>query len=145
MIENPQYFLSDDEELLNRDSGLQPSHIIVQDVLTVNDNTEEVLEGSLLWGCSTGGGEVSVQNDVPDEMGLRLPCTGRGDTRVFLVIFDITTLDGQPMSCSMPVSLTFKIGAKVTRFELCSKGVCLNVGARRVFQSSFWTVSLFSK
>jgi hypothetical protein len=29
MIENPQYFLSDDEELLNRDSGCQPSQTTV--------------------------------------------------------------------------------------------------------------------
>ena len=46
------------------------------------------------------------------------------------------------MSDCMLEELTFKIGAKVTRFELCSKGVCLNVGASRVFQSSFYIVSL---
>ena len=106
-------------------------------MLTVNDDTEEVLERSLLGGCSAGGGEVSVQNDVPDEMGLRLPCTGRSDTRVLLVILNITSLNSQPILYAMLVELTFRIGAKVTRFELCSKGVCLNVGARRVFQSSF--------
>ena len=76
MIENPQYFLSDDEELLNRDSGCQLSRTTVQGIHTVNDDTEKVLERSLLGGCSTGGGEVSVQNNVPNEMGLRLPCTG---------------------------------------------------------------------
>lgn len=76
MIENPQYFLSDDEELLNSDSDCQPSHTTGKGIHTVDNDTEEVLERSLLGGCSTGGGEVSVQNDVPDEMGLRLPCTG---------------------------------------------------------------------
>jgi len=76
MIENPQYFLSDDEELLNRDSGCQPGSTTVRGVLTVDDDTEEVLERSLLGGCSTGRGEISVQDDVPDEMGLRFPCTG---------------------------------------------------------------------
>ena len=76
MIENPQYLLSDDEELLNRDSGCQPGFATVRGTLTVNDDTEEILERSLLGGCSTGGGEVSVQDDIPDEMGLRLPCTG---------------------------------------------------------------------
>jgi hypothetical protein len=141
MIENPQYFLSEDEELLNRDSGRQPGFTAVSSIHTVNDDTEKVLERSLLGGHSAGGGEVSVQNDVPDEMGLRLPCTGRSDTRVLLVILNITTLNSQPMLRGMLVELTFKIGAKVTRFELCSKGVCLNVGARRVFQSSFYTVS----
>jgi hypothetical protein len=80
MIEKPQYFLSEDEELLKRDSDRQPSHIIVQGIHTINDDTEKVLERSLLGSCSAGGGEVSVQNDVPDEMGLRLPCTGRSDT-----------------------------------------------------------------
>jgi hypothetical protein len=137
MMENPQYFLSDDEELLNRDSGRQPGFTTVSSIHTVNDDTEKVLERSLLGGCSTSGGEVSVQNNVPDEMGLRLPCTGRSDTRVLLVILDVTSLNSQSMLCGMLVELTFKIGAKVTRFELCSKGVCLNVGARRVFQSSF--------
>ena len=137
MIENPQYFLSDDEELLNRDSGCQPSHMTVQGIHTVNNDTEKVLERSLLRGHSAGGGEVSVQDDVPDEVGLRLPCTGRSDTRVLLVILDITSLNSQSMLCDTLVELTFKIGAKVTKFELCSKGVCLNVGARRVFQSRF--------
>jgi hypothetical protein len=137
MIENPQYFLSDDEELLKRDSDRQHIFLIVQGIHTVDDDTEEVLERSLLGGHSAGGGEVSVQDDVPDEMGLRLPCTGGSDTRILLIILNIRTLNSQLMLYGMLVKLTFKIGAKVTRFELCSKGVCLNVGARRVFQSSF--------
>jgi len=41
----------------------------------------------------------------------------------------------------MNMKLTFKIGASVTRFELCSNGVCLNVGAKRAFQSSFYHIS----
>jgi hypothetical protein len=61
-------------------------------VHTIDDYTEEILEWGLLGRGSTGGGEVSVQDDVPDEMGLGLPSAGGSDTGILLIVLYITAL-----------------------------------------------------
>jgi len=68
---------------------------------TINNHTEEVLEWSLFCRKGGGGGEVSVQNDVPDEMRLRLPCSGRSNPRILLVILDVTALRSQSASLTV--------------------------------------------